>query len=100
MPTGHPCHARPRKSGPATERTVTIENWPATLSVAPAGIRDYADGWRRIAEAPGHAAGWIWHGGMIVSFGDLSASPLSELCDGPAEQHDTAEWAGVRPALD
>jgi hypothetical protein len=37
---------------------------------------------------------------MIVSFGDLSASPLSELCDGPAERHDTAEWAGVRPALD
>ena len=23
-----------------------------------------------------------------------AASPLNELCDGPGEQHDTAEWAG------
>lgn len=85
--------ASPPKQEILTTNLLPIENWPATLSVAPAAIRDYADGWRRIAEAPGHAAGWIWHGGMIVSFGDLSASPLSELCDGPAEQHDTAEWA-------
>jgi hypothetical protein len=83
----------PPKQEVLTTNLLPIENWPATLSVAPAAIRDYADGWRRIAEVPGHAAGWIWHGGMIVSFGYLSDSPLSELCDGPAEQHDTAEWA-------
>ena len=86
--------ASPPKQEILTTNLLPIENWPTTLSVAPASIRDYADGWRRIAEAPGRAASWIWHGGMIVSFGDLSAAPLSELCDGPAEQHDTAEWAG------
>ena len=86
--------ASPPKQEILTTNLLPIENWPTTLSVAPAAIRDYADGWRRIAEAPGRAPGWIWHGGMIVSFGDLSASPLNVLCDGPGEQQDTAEWAG------
>jgi hypothetical protein len=85
--------ASPPKQELLTTNLLSVEEWPATLSVAPAGIWDYAEGWRRIAETTGHAAGWILSGGMIISFGDLSVSPLQELSDGPAEKHDTAEWA-------
>jgi hypothetical protein len=84
--------APPRPETLVTNLLPAVE-WPAVLFVAPSGVRDYADGWRRIAEATGHAAGWMLHSDMIISFGDLDSEPLQEVCAGPAERHDTAEWA-------
>ena len=86
--------AAPPKKEVLTTNLLPVQAWPSTLQLAPATIRDYGEGWRRISQAPGHAAGWILSDGIVVSFGDLGNSPLKELCDGSAERHDTAEWAG------
>jgi len=86
--------ASPPKKEILTTNLLPVQAWPAALHLAPAAIRDYAEGWRRVGQAPGHATGWILGGGMIASFGDLGSPPLKELCDGSAERHDTAEWAG------
>lgn len=87
--------ASPPKKEILTTNLLPVQAWPPVFHLAPAAVRDYAEGWRRIGQAPGHAAGWILGGGMIASFGDLGSPPLMELCDGPAEQHDAAEWAGT-----
>jgi hypothetical protein len=86
--------AAPPKKENLTTNLLPVQAWPAALHLAPATIRDYAAGWRRIGQAPRHAAGWILGGGMVASFGDLGSPRLKELCDGSAERHDTAEWAG------
>jgi hypothetical protein len=95
MPRGSGIYlASPPKKEILTTNLLPLQAWPASLQLAPAAIRDYAEGWRRIGQASGHAAGWVLSGGMVLSFGDLDDSPLKELCDGPAERHDTADWAG------
>jgi hypothetical protein len=85
--------ASPPKKEVLTTNLLTVEDWPETLHIAPATVRDYAEGWERLKETPGHAAGWILHDGTIISFGDLRTSPLRELCDGGTEVHDSAAWA-------
>ena len=49
--------ASPPKQEILTTNLLPIENWPTTLSVAPAAIRDYAEGWRRIAAGARSRAG-------------------------------------------
>jgi hypothetical protein len=85
--------ASPPKSEVLTTNLLPIEDWPRTLFIAPAAVADYAEGWERLKEAPGHAAGWILHDGMIISFGDLGTSSLRALCHGGVECHDSTDWA-------
>jgi hypothetical protein len=85
--------ASPPKKEVLTTNLLPVDDWPGTLHIAPATVRDYAEGWERLKETPGRAAGWILRDGMIISFGDLRASPLRELCDERVEVHDSAAWA-------
>jgi hypothetical protein len=41
---------------------------------------------------------WILRDGLVVSFGSLREAPLSALCDGDVEEHDTSEWADSEDA--
>lgn len=105
----------PPKKEVLTTNLLPVEEWPDTVFVAPATVRDYAEGWERLkleyAEAlerlkrvpgaasekvkakPPTAPGWILHDGMVISFGDPDAKPLSVLCDSGVERQDTADWA-------
>jgi hypothetical protein len=41
---------------------------------------------------------WILRDGLVLSFTSLRELPLSALCDGDVEEHDTSEWAGSEDA--
>lgn len=83
----------PPKKEFLTTNLLPIEDWPNTVFVAPAAVRDYAEAWELVKGAPGIAPGWILHDGMVISFGDLNTPPLQVLCDGGVERNDTTEWA-------
>jgi Domain of unknown function (DUF4365) len=85
--------ASPPKRELLTSNLLPIEAWPDTLFIAPAAVADYAEGWERLKKTRDHAAGWILHDGLVISFGDLRTSPLQALCDGGVERHESADWA-------
>ena len=85
--------AAPPKKEILTTNLLPVQAWPPALHLAPTAIGDYAEGWRRIGQAPGHAAGWILGGGMVASFGDLGSSPLKELSDSRASRYPACQRA-------
>jgi hypothetical protein len=83
----------PPKKELLTTNLLPVDEWPDTIFVAPATVRDYAEAWERLKTEPGSAPGWILHDGTVITFGDLRSSPLRALCDGGVERHNTPEWA-------
>jgi hypothetical protein len=83
----------PPKKELLTSNLLPVEAFPNSIFVAPAAVKDYGAAWDILRDAPGEAAAWILHDGMVISFGDLRSRPLRGLCDGGAERRDTAEWA-------
>jgi hypothetical protein len=72
----------PPKKELLTTNLLPVVDWPDTVNVAPAAVSDYAEGWQRLKEESGSAAGWMLRDGMVISLGDLTTSPLRVLCDG------------------
>jgi hypothetical protein len=76
-----------------TTNLLAVTEWPPTLHLARTTARDYAEAGKRLQSTGARAGGWILRDGLVISFRDLTEEPLSALCDGDVETHDTAEWA-------
>lgn len=98
------CRAVPKDSGlflatPPKRETLTsnllpITAMPTTIYLAPAAATTYpAAGELLAAQSTRSRSGWILRDGLVISFGNLTEAPLSALCAGDVERHDTAEWA-------
>mgnify|MGYP002623605805 CR=1 FL=1 len=84
----------PPKRETLTSNLLRIRSMPESIYVAPALVNTYPAAGELLSGQGVRGRGdWILHDGLIISFSDLSQSPLKVLCDGSVEQHNTAEWA-------
>ena len=98
----------PKQSGlylrppPITEVLTTnllpVTEMPPAIYVATSAVGDYRAGGEVLASRNGRRPQWILRDGLVVSFGSLREAPLSALCDGDVEEHDTSEWADSEDA--
>jgi hypothetical protein len=85
----------PPKPEILTSNLLPITAMPDLICIAPAAATTYPAAGELLAAEPGLGRGdWILRDGLVVSFSDLTKPPLSVLCAGDVERHDTAEWAG------
>ncbi len=66
---------------------------PSVVYLATSAVRDYPAAGAALATQAERRPGWILREGMILSFASLREPPLSVLCDGDIEEHETGEWA-------
>lgn len=86
--------ATPPKRETLTSNLLPITGMPTTIYLASAAAPTYpAAGELLAAQSTRSRSGWILRDGLVISFGDLTEGPLSALCAGDVERHDTAEWA-------
>jgi hypothetical protein len=96
--------AVPKQSGlylrppPITEILTTnllpVAAMPPVIYVATSAVASYRAGGEALAGHDGRRPEWILRDGMVMSFASLREAPLSVLCDGDVEEHDTGDWAG------
>lgn len=96
--------AVPKRSGlylrppPITEILTTnllpVAAMPPVIYVATSAVSSYRAGGEALAGHDGRRPDWILRDGMVMSFASLREAPLSVLCDGDVEEHDTGDWAG------
>lgn len=86
--------ASPPKKEMLTSNLLPIATMPEAIYLAPAAAHTYPAAGELLAARPGRdRGGWILRDGMVISFADLAEGPLSVLCAGNVERHETAEWA-------
>lgn len=84
----------PPKTETLTTNLLPIVSMPAVVYLATATVRDYpAAGEALATQEAQRRPGWILREGMVMSFASLREPPLSILCDGDVEEHETGEWA-------
>jgi hypothetical protein len=86
--------ASPPKKETLTSNLLPIATMPEVIYLAPAAATTYPAAGELLAAQQGRVrGGWILRDGMVISFADLTQGPLSVLCAGDVERHETAEWA-------
>jgi hypothetical protein len=86
--------AAPPKREKLTSNLLRITAMPEAIYLAPAAVTSYPAAGELLAAESGRGRGaWILRDGLVISFSDLTETPLRVLCAGDVEQHDTAEWA-------
>jgi hypothetical protein len=83
----------PPKTETLTTNLLPIAAMPPVIYLATSAVQDYAAAGAALASQTEHRPGWTLRGGKIMSFGNLREPPLSVICDGDVEEHETAEWA-------
>jgi len=83
----------PPKTETLTTNLLQIVTVPAVVYLATAAVRDYPAAGAALATQPERRPGWILRDGRIMSFTSLREPPLSVLCDGDVEEHETGAWA-------
>lgn len=84
----------PPKPETLSSNLLRIEAMPEVLYIAPTAATNYPAAGELLAAQPGQGRGdWILRDGLVISFSNLTRTPLSVLCAGDVERHDTAEWA-------
>ena len=83
----------PPKTETLTTNLLPIVTMPSVVYLATSAVRDYPAAGRALATRAERRPGWILREGMILSFASLREPPLSVLCDGDVEEHETGEWA-------
>jgi hypothetical protein len=96
--------AVPRQSGlylrppPITEALTTnllpVAEMPPVIYAATSAVGDYQAAGKVLSGYDGRRPEWILRDGLVLSFASLREAPLSALCEGDVEEHDTSEWAG------
>jgi Domain of unknown function (DUF4365) len=85
------------RPAPKTETLTTnllpITAMPPVVYLATSAVRDYPAAGEALATQAERRPGWILREGVIMSFASLREPPLSVLCDGDVEEHETSEWA-------
>src|SRR5258705_10925480 len=76
-----------------TTNLLPIVTMPSVVYLATSAVRDYPAAGAALPTQAGRRPGWILPEGMILSFASLREPPLSVLCDGDIEEHETGEWA-------
>ena len=86
--------ASPPKKETLTSNLLPIAAMPEVICLAPAAVTTYPAAGELLAGQQGRVrGGWILRDGLVISFVDLTEGPLSVLCAGDVERHDTVEWA-------
>jgi len=83
----------PPKTETLTTNLLPIVAMPPVVYLATAGVGDYPAAGAALATQPERRPGWILREGKVMSFASLREAPLSVLCDGDVEEHETGEWA-------
>lgn len=85
----------PPKLETLTSNLLRVERMPEALYIAPSAASTYSAAGELLASQSKRARGdWILRNSLVISFSDLTQSPLNVLCSGDVERHDTGEWAG------
>lgn len=86
--------AVPPKRELLTSNLLPIATMPEVLYLAPAAATTYPAAGELLAGEASRARGdWILRDGLVISFSDLTQTPLKVLCAGDVERHATADWA-------
>ena len=83
----------PPKTETLTTNLLPIVTMPPVVYLATSAVRDYPAAGEALATQAERRPGWILRDGKIMSFASLREPPLSVLCDGDVEEHETGEWA-------
>lgn len=81
-----------------TTNLLPVTEVPPVIYAAPSSVTDYRAAGEVLSGQAGRRPGWILRDGLVLSFTSLREQPLSALCDGDVEEHDTSEWAGSEDA--
>jgi hypothetical protein len=77
-----------------TTNLLSVTAIPPVIYVARSAVPGYRAGVEALAGHGGRRPEWMYRHGMVMSFSNLREAPLSVLCDGDVEEHDTSDWAG------
>jgi Domain of unknown function (DUF4365) len=83
----------PPKTETLTTNLLPIATMPPVIYLATSAVDDYPAAGAALATQSERRPGWILREGMIMSFASLRELPLSVLCDGDVEEHETGQWA-------
>jgi hypothetical protein len=77
-----------------TTNLLPVMEMPPLIYAATSAVGDYRAAGEVLSCHDGRRPEWILRDGLVMSFASLREPPLSALCDGDIEEHDTSDWAG------